>query len=1520
MSDRSSQPLPLEAGVALQPGDIAFVTDRKGRITWWNREAAAAFGLSGDEPAGKEFAALCAGGPAEGGPVDIESVLAGRDFAGGIECVKSGGGRLSLYAYATAGRDQSGEVAGVVFVARDVTGYSRAEEALRASEEKYRRLLDGSNDIVLVTDPSGRIEEANLAAAHLIGHTREELTAMALPDLVAPEGRRAVELALGQMRQRGSTMSVVALRTRTGRTITLELSASLIRVGTTERALLIGRDITERQLAEQRVRESENKYRRIFEASGDAVLVMSFDLRVRDANERAGELFGRGRDELLKLSLPELVVPGEKDWLPVLRDRLTRTGAWRGDLRMRGPGNAELQVDLAVSLLDLAGGPLVLCVGHDVSERRRAEAALRESEARYRAVFDNAAEAVYLEALDGRILDANANACQMTGYTREELKRMSVADLVPPEVKTGLGEIEQALVEKGEFRTRSLNRRRDGTVFPVEVVASALDFGGEPAVLVLVRDISEQQRYTDALRESEARLRLMLDQLPTVLWTVDRNLIFTASLGAGLPKLGLKPGQVVGRSLFDYFGNDSPDFPPIAAHRRALQGETVRYEFEWDGQIFDTTLKPLHDGEGNIIGVIGLAADVTDERRAAAALRRSEERYRSLTEASPDAIYIVDRAGTVQFCNRAGAAALGRAGEDLVGRRVADLFPPDNARRQASNLQRVFETGEPVHIEDLSRYGEREVWLSTWLVGLRDEAGRVNEVLGVSRDLTERKRAEEKLRESEARYKAIFETTAAATMIIEADMTISLANREVERLLGFTESEVVGHKWTEFVAPDELERMQSYHELRRSADPVTAPRTYEARLRHKDGAWRDCLLTVDMIPGTGQSVASVLDVTDRKSVVLAYEQSRMRYRSLLESVPVGIYRTTPDGRILVANPALVRMLGFDSLEELLARNLEKGGFGPGASRAAFRSALESAGELLGYESTWLRVDGQPIFVRENVRVVRDARGAVQYYEGTAEDVTATRHALVALEESEQAFRDLAANINDGVSIAEAEDGRYVYSNPRFREMTGYSEADLAAMTFRDVLDSADRAWMEERFRSRLAGGIEPSSYEITLVCKDGRRLPVEISASVTQWHGRRAVLVSVRDMSARRAAEAALRESEAKYRSVVERASDGICVIQNGRIRFLNNRLAEMVGMTPEQLANRPFIEFVHPEDRAMVADRYRRRLAGETLPGTYSVRFVLPDGEAGSFEINAAAAEFDGAPADVVLVRDVSERDRARAERDAALSRYESLLSSVRDGVVLLDTETRVTFANDVAVKRSGRPLEWWLGRSFLEVVPPEQHDGLKRLFSAALRGEEIGPFELSYQTAGGRTIYIEGSAAAIRAGDAVAGVVVVNRDVTARREAEAALRESEERYRRLVELSPDIIAVHQGGRIVFANPALAATLGFHSADELRGRGMMEFLHPDDYAAVQERAQLSLEQGAPAPPLVERFVARDGTVVRVEARAAAFLWEGKPAVLVIARVLERVRSAGATANGPRRRASAARPAPKTQRRPKKRG
>jgi PAS domain S-box-containing protein len=255
----------------------------------------------------------------------------------------------------------------------------------------------------------------------------------------------------------------------------------------------------------------------------------------------------------------------------------------------------------------------------------------------------------------------------------------------------------------------------------------------------------EARRAEDALRQSETRLRLAIEQAPAILWTSDEELRFTSSLGAGLAGLGLSPGEVVGRPLADFLGSSSP---ALFHHSLALRGESVSFDHEMGGRSYIVHVEPLRDGQGGIRGTVGIALDVTNQRRADQALRHSEARLRQVINLVPHFIFAKDGDGRYLLANRAVAEAYGTTVDRLIGRTDADFA---RSAEEVEAFRRddleVMRTGDARLIDERmtdSRGGQR--YLQTTKIPFTFSGTRRPAVLGVSIDVTERRAAEEALR------------------------------------------------------------------------------------------------------------------------------------------------------------------------------------------------------------------------------------------------------------------------------------------------------------------------------------------------------------------------------------------------------------------------------------------------------------------------------------------------------------------------------------------------------------------------------------------------------------------------------------------------------------------------------------------------------------------------------------------------------------------------------------------------------
>lgn len=246
-------------------------------------------------------------------------------------------------------------------------------------------------------------------------------------------------------------------------------------------------------------------------------------------------------------------------------------------------------------------------------------------------------------------------------------------------------------------------------------------------------------------------------------------------------------------------------------------------------------------------------------------LKEGEELFKTLFEEAPDPLFMYTPEGELIDGNKAAEKLIGYKREELIGKNMlkTGLLPKKFIPHVKKVLQKNAngERTGPDEVEVICRDGKR-IWVEINSLPLRIGGKRM--VLGIARDITQRKKMEEELKESEERYRAIFENTGTATVVIEEDTTLSLVNSEFEKLSGYSKEEIEGKKsWTEFVAKEDLERMKKYHRNRRK-NPGTAPKNYEFRFVNRKGNVKDIFLTIDMIPGTKKSIASLLDITKQK--------------------------------------------------------------------------------------------------------------------------------------------------------------------------------------------------------------------------------------------------------------------------------------------------------------------------------------------------------------------------------------------------------------------------------------------------------------------------------------------------------------------------------------------------------------------------------------------------------------------------------------------------------------------------------
>jgi len=528
--------------------------------------------------------------------------------------------------------------------------------------------------------------------------------------------------------------------------------------------------------------------------------------------------------------------------------------------------------------------------------------------------------------------------------------------------------------------------------------------------------------------------------------------------------------------------------------------------------------------------------DVTDRKQTEQELRKDKQFLQHIFDGIQDGISVLDPTLTVTQVNR----WIERVHHDeipLIGKKCYAAYQKRTSPCPWCPSTRALATGKVQAEEVQVPQSDGSFWwceLSAY--PLKDEDNQVTGVIEHVKDITDRKQAEEALRESERRYRELFENSRDGFVVIDTEGRFMDANQAYCDMLGYTLEEL--KQKTDFyeITPPCWCVWEQQEIWQKRLLQEGYSRIYEKEYIRKDGTVFPVELqsyTVFDEEGKPRYLWGIArDITERKQAEEALRESEERFRSIFENATIGIYRTTPDGRILMANPTLVQMLGYSSFEELTQRNLNQEGFEAQYPRAVFQQRIEREGKVFGLELAWGRRDGTTIFIRESARAVRDTSGKILYYEGTVEDITARKRAEEALRQSEEKYRAYVENAPVGIFITNAE-GRYVEVNEAACQMTGYSRDELLRMTIPDLAPPESPPETFESFATlQETGRVEA---EIIIRKQDGSDIHASLKA-VALASDRYMGFCS--DITERKQAEEALRRLNAQLEQrVTERTA-----------------------------------------------------------------------------------------------------------------------------------------------------------------------------------------------------------------------------------------------------------------------------------------------------------------------------------------------------------------------------------------------
>ncbi len=412
----------------------------------------------------------------------------------------------------------------------------------------------------------------------------------------------------------------------------------------------------------------------------------------------------------------------------------------------------KCEIEWYVNMLKDAHGNVIglLAIGHNITQRILAENMLRESENKYRLLFENANDAIFLHEVSRKgprkIFMVNKAACRMLGYTQKELEQMTIADIDVPEQKKKISAILDRLFSKGNAVFETEHLRKNGSRIPVIVSIRVFDFQSTKVMLSIVRDISERKRIEKIL----AYKANLLANINDAVIALDMGYRIRCWNRAAERLYGFKAEDVIGRTRSEVLHTEYIKTSRNAAIRMLretgqFQGELIQQHRSGQKINIETKSIALKDASGRVTGYVSVNRDITKSKKVHEILRSSEAKYKNLIENASDLIFMIDRNLKVLSVNRAAAVVLKKRPVEIEGRSIFELFPPEISCRYAKSLRQVFSRSVGSAHESRLTVAGTDMSTSVRLSPITNTAGKVIAVMGITRDVTERKQAEEEL-------------------------------------------------------------------------------------------------------------------------------------------------------------------------------------------------------------------------------------------------------------------------------------------------------------------------------------------------------------------------------------------------------------------------------------------------------------------------------------------------------------------------------------------------------------------------------------------------------------------------------------------------------------------------------------------------------------------------------------------------------------------------------------------------------
>lgn len=948
--------------------------------------------------------------------------------------------------------------------------------------------------------------------------------------------------------------------------------------------------------------------------------------------------------------------------------------------------------------------------------------------------------------------------------------------------------------------------------------SAKLDFASEDDELGLLADavnklmqktrkrLLSSQKTEAVLAEDARRYRHILDNIEESYFEVDLQGNLTFFNNRVISDLGYPPEELRGINFRQFLDQPNAEKVYNAFHQVFLTGLPIK-GFDWeiikknkDKIQVESSVALRRDEADRPVGFRGIVRDISERTQAQKDLAQSEEKYRTILEIMGEGYFESDLQGTITFVNDAGCRLVGYQREELIGTVYNQYASPETIKRVQDGYRNIYASGLASAMHDYEvvckdgsiRIHQQNVAL------MHDESGRPVGFRALVRDVTERKKAEEKQRFSEEKYRNILESMEETYLETDLAGNFRFFNDSLCRLLGYSRAELNTMNYRDCIAPEVVPVIfKIFNDIYCTGEPRTF---FSQELLGRDGLKIIAEVSVSLQRDpTGEPTGFhgvARNVTEKVKAEQAIRNRERRFRLITENIRDVIWTLDFDLNYTYLSPSVFDLTGFTveevqsmPLKAILPPRMFKGL----QERLAEELAREAKGEsplhpnVGNIEMQMLHKTGKPIWVEISASFNRDENGKPFEIVGVTRDISERKKAEETLRESETLYRKALETTSDGVSILQ--DGKYVYINPQFLKTLGIPEDYAVQETLGTFLHPEDGERLKYYYEKRLRGEPTPGQHDVRALKPDQTLIYIHVTSVDIIYHGKPALLTFMQDITEKKLAEDALRESEKLYRMIVENMQDVIWILDfNLQFKYRSPSSVRITGYTVDELMTIPVKKQLTPESYALAEKVLIEELAREKsgVPfdphrtRTVELQVYRKDGSTVWIEVTATFNRDEkGEPFEILLAaRDIAARKKVEGALRESEQRYRMILENMHEVIWTMDLNLQYTYVSPSCLLLTGHTPDEIMNSRIDQMVTPESMARAATELSKQLEMElsdatcdphrTITLEQETYHKQGG-TIVLEITATFTRDknGKAV-GLLMAGRDITASKKAE--------------------------------------------------------------------------------------------------------------------------------------------------------